>query len=236
MNTEHSKVGPFRRVAFCSRAVAIVLAIVALTVAALWRGLPVLQSYWRDEAIAAIRESGGRVRSLKEYLSDDPLLITPGEAHELAAQPGEVAEVSVVTDSEMRYLPTFPKLQSLLLGRRVSDRNLDCLRQMKGLRELWLMNSAITDDGLNAIVGAVPGLFRLDIVNTRITDDGLRNLIGLRGLTILGLQGRKLSDVGIENLKALSQLKMLHLDGTRVSNKQGIAELRLALPKCEIEW
>ena len=58
---------------------------------------------------------------------------------------------------------------------------------------------------------------------------------GLRRLKWLLLTGTKVSDPGMEHLKVLTELKALNLGNTHVT-KEGIEELRKALPNCEIIW
>lgn len=65
------------------------------------------------------------------------------------------------------------------------------------------------------------------------------NAIGMKlmaipaGEFLMSLAGSRISDDGLPTLKKMSGLRSLRLEGTRVS-VAAIAELRKALPKCEI--
>ena len=71
---------------------------------------------------------------------------------------------------------------------------------------------------------------RFYLNQSHLTD--VKGLEKLTNLTNLELDGNKLTDVkGLENL---TQLKMLRLQGNPDLTKAKIAELRKALPKCDI--
>jgi hypothetical protein len=57
----------------------------------------------------------------------------------------------------------------------------------------------------------------------------------MHGLAMLDLRNNPLTDKGLENLKSLTPLKDLILTGTSTT-AAGIAELRKALPDCQIVW
>jgi hypothetical protein len=45
----------------------------------------------------------------------------------------------------------------------------------------------------------------------------------------------QVSDAGLVHLKGMSELYELHLKNTKVTAK-GVRELKVALPKCRINW
>jgi hypothetical protein len=66
-----------------------------------------------------------------------------------------------------------------------------------------------------------------------VSDAGLARLRALPRLEKLYLSGLGLTDAALPDLKGLTRLRELDLTGTRVSGK-GAAELRQALPRCQV--
>ena len=71
----------------------------------------------------------------------------------------------------------FPKLTSLSVG-EVDDTAATRIARCRGLRQLELLYSGITDDGLKSIA-TLPGLRRLSLSSTVITDAGMAHLKAL---------------------------------------------------------
>lgn len=69
--------------------------------------------------------------------------------------------------------------------------------------------------------------------NRHVTDDNLEQLKGLTKLEGFILFGREITDAGLQQLQGLTKLTKLDLQETKVT-PQGIADLKQALPKCEI--
>lgn len=101
-------------------------------------------------------------------------------------------------------------------------------------------------------------VYFIDLGLTQISDAGLEHLAGLTDLKWLFLERTKVSDAGLVHLKSLTQLERLHLDGTQISDEgllylkglkklrvlhlerthvtdTGVADLRRALPNCNIQ-
>jgi len=72
----------------------------------------------------------------------------------------------------------------------------------------------------------------LNLADTAISDSAVRHLTGLP-LQKLYLGGTKLTDKGALQLQELRELQLLELFLTQVT-EAGVAELRRALPGCEI--
>lgn len=66
-----------------------------------------------------------------------------------------------------------------------------------------------------------------------VTDDDLVHLRELTGLQELWLPNTSVTDAGLDHLQGLTGLQYLHLGGTQITDA-GAAELRKALPNCEI--
>lgn len=97
-----------------------------------------------------------------------------------------------------------------------------------------LMNvTQVTDADLTHLEG-LTGLERLWLHDTQVSDAGLEHLKELNAIQELDLSNTRVSDVGLKHLKGMSSLKRLWLINTHVSD-EGVAELRAALPNCNIE-
>ena len=105
-------------------------------------------------------------------------------------------------------LPWRPVVRINLSNTKVMDSDLKDLKELKGLRTLWL------DD-------------------TQITDAGLKDLNELKGLLVLGLSRTQITDAGLKELKELKGLQWLYLSGTKIT-AAGLKELNQALPATDI--
>lgn len=96
---------------------------------------------------------------------------------------------------------------------------------LRGLRELNLIGSRITDQAMPAI-GRLDRLTSLSLGENSISDAGLAHLAGLTQLSTLGLNQTQITDRGLQHLAAMTRLRVLELDGTAVSD----AGIRHLLP------
>ena len=115
---------------------------------------------------------------------------------------------------------------------KMTNTDLDNLKELTQLHKLFLWDVNVTDNGLENIRG-LSQLDELCFRDIKITDSGLENIKGLSQLHRLSLIGVNITDAGLEKLKGLRQLKMLYCDGTKVT-AEGIKKLRHELPNCEI--
>ena len=67
-----------------------------------------------------------------------------------------------------------------------------------------------------------------------LTDAGLAQVAALEKIVRLNLRDTKVTSAGLVHIKGLTNLKFLFLSDTQVTDA-GIAELRQALPNCEIK-
>jgi Leucine-rich repeat (LRR) protein len=122
-------------------------------------------------------------------------------------------------------------------GSRLMD-----LAALKGLTTLNLRDTDVTDTCLKQLA-ALPALTNLDLssssqVSTRVTDAGLKDLARLQGLTTLNLAGHTtVTDAGLKQLAPLKRLTHLMVGQTRSAGvtSTGIADLKRALPNCNVE-
>ena len=84
-------------------------------------------------------------------------------------------------------------------------------------------------------IAKLPRLEGLNLWEVGITDRGLQELIAAQNLKNLELaENVEITDVGLIHLAQLKNLRRLSL-GSNSATKEGVARLRAALPKCEIE-
>jgi hypothetical protein len=121
-----------------------------------------------------------------------------------------------------------------LTGTKVTDAELEHLKGLSQLQELYLLCTKVTDAGMERLTG-LSQLQWLWLGGTKVTDAGLEHLKGLSQLQRLDLRNTQVTDAGLEHLKGLSHLRLLHLDDTQVTDA-GIKKLHQALPNCTISW
>ena len=77
-------------------------------------------------------------------------------------------------------------------------------------------------------------LRELYLDKAKITDAGLAHLKDLKGLQDLRLNGSEITDAGLEHLRGLTNLEILDLHGTKVT-AAGIKRLKQQLPEVDID-
>ena len=105
-----------------------------------------------------------------------------------------------------------------------TDSNLKDLGDLKDLRWLDLINTSITDAGLEYLKGMTE-LEVLYLNGTRITGAGMVNFKNLKKLRWLELAKTSITDAGLEYLKGLTELEVLYLNGTKITDA-GIFNLK----------
>ena len=91
----------------------------------------------------------------------------------------------------------------------------------------------ITDPGLAHLKG-LKELRTLYLHRTQVTDTGLAHLKRLRELQTLDLGETQITDAGLAHLKGLKELQILGLRGCEQVTKEGLTDLRKALPNATI--
>ncbi len=139
------------------------------------------------------------------------------------------------TDDGLANVREFAHIRFLnLSGTKITDAGLANLRGLRHLNSIHLDGAKLSGEGL-ADLADLRELRELFLVQTTLTNySGLENLKPLRQLYSLWLYGTKMSDAGLVHLRGLAQLRYLSLAFTNVTDK-GIAELQSALPNCHIE-
>jgi len=118
-------------------------------------------------------------------------------------------------------------------SKNISNERLEALLGAKNhITWLDLSDTDLSDDGLKAI-GQLSNLTKLNVNRTKITDAGIDAISNLERLITLNLYGTSISDQGLEKLTDLKTLESLYLWQTQTT-EEGIEKLRAALPNCEI--
>lgn len=118
-----------------------------------------------------------------------------------------------------------------LHGTKVSDADLEFLREARDLRELDLRLTPVSD----GVTEHIRGLRKLEFLNlfrTGLTDAGLQRLAPLTELRTLLIGGTGVTDRGVATLTTLQHLRKLSLFRTAVSN-DALTSLR-QLPALEV--
>jgi hypothetical protein len=113
-----------------------------------------------------------------------------------------------LTDAALAHLGNMPRLRWLNLKSGFSDAGLMHLRRLDNLELLAIQSNALTDDGLRHIAH-----------------------LNITSLSLYAASG--VTDDSVKHLRSLRKLQRLHVSGSKLT-PAGIAELRGALPDCEI--
>jgi Leucine-rich repeat (LRR) protein len=131
-------------------------------------------------------------------------------------------------------LPAPTSAFGLYLGETdITDAGLKVVAKLQQLTMLVLVGTQITDAGLKE-VAKLQQLTKLDLSYTQITDAGLKEVAKLQLLTWLNLSETQITGASLKELAKLQQLTSLNLMACREITDAGVAELKKALPKCEI--
>ena len=122
-----------------------------------------------------------------------------------------------------------------LYGKTISDAGLVHLQGLTKLKYLRITgNARISNAELQNLAGLV-NLSSLSLSLTSVTAEGLAKLRGLSNLSRLNLHRCYVTDAAVEHLKHLKNLRIIDLTRTPFTDV-GYAELKKALPKCEIRY
>jgi hypothetical protein len=184
-----------------------------------WFAMARQKSLREVEAIAAVRQAGGRV--YLDFQWEGGMLRPDAEPPEAAWLRGllgpEIFDHAVAVDLRdatpaadvTRWLPLMPEL-----------------------RALAAKNVALDDESLG-LIGRLLGLTHLDLSGTPISDQGIKRLERMSNLSVLTLAQTGISDQSVAALGRFRKLRRLDLTNTQISD-QGIQQLADMLPKCRI--
>jgi len=168
----------------------------------------------------------------------------------------DLYDVKCVNNKTMEYLHGLKKLKGLrLLAPAVTDEGLKTVGEFKQLEVLVLLNSPITDAGIDHLtklqnliglrlpysqvtnkglteIALLSKLKELDLSGTQISDDGIEQLLKLRQLLNLNLMDTNLTNTGIERLGELKTLKVLNVSVEEGDERDVENRLQKLLPEC----
>lgn len=159
-------------------------------------------------------------------------------ARHLADAEGRVTEVAVpdgsrLTREDLDLLGRLEHLRSLEIFdcRLLDDAAALALADSGTLEVLALTNAALSDEGVQGIVAACPGLVALDLSsNTNLTGAALRAIAALEKLERLTLIQTRFNDLSLRRLARLGNLEALDLRGNMEAGDSSL-ELVGALPR-----
>jgi hypothetical protein len=143
------------------------------------------------------------------------------EAKHKVDDAGRLTEISIedgadISADDVALFGRLLDLRSLkiLNCRALNDAMVDQLAGLTGLDTLALTNSAITDEGVTALVQAFPDLVELDLSsNVNMTGSALKQIASLAKLERLTLLQNRFNDLNTRRLAKLPELKSLDLRG-----------------------
>jgi len=166
-----------------------------------------------------------------EVRADDPEAVEQLKAAGflfVTGSDGNVSEFSIASQTDISdafiHLAGIPNASSAIFtGPGITEKGMEHLAQLTGLRRLDLSDSAITPDVLK-MVGELKNLEVLRLRRTGVTDESLAHLAGLSRLRALDLRNTNISDEGMQHIAKLKSLSDLQLEKSKV-NDPGIAML-----------
>lgn len=112
------------------------------------------------------------------------------------------------------------KLQVLVLDKNlIDDAGLAGLKNLRGLREVYLEQTRVVGPGL-ANLKALPQLKVVSLNETKIADAGLEALQGVSSLEVLSLRGSQVEGNGLQRLQGLTHLHTLNLGNTPLTDER----------------
>ena len=184
--------------------------------------------------------------------ADDPYAVAtlrklgPAGAELTLDKDGRVTKVYIsptwATGAELALLRGLPRLQWLVIGRRVKanppeqlimiEADLAQVKELTNLKRLQLPRELTTDAALAHLKG-LGRLQHLTLSHSGITDAGLAHLRGLASLESLGLSDTTITDAGLMHLKRLTKLGSVDLGNTPVTPR-GMKGLMEWLPNVRL--
>ncbi len=157
---------------------------------------------------------------------------------------------STMKDEWLSLLVDLPLKHLNLTATDISNKGLESVARMTGIRELILEELPAMDDESIIILGPLKNLYKLHMRGAKLTargikalaafpllsdfcvshtdadDEYLRALSGLEGLAVLNLDESNLSLAGCSNFKQMKKLSKLFLQGCNIDDKRAAAIAR----------
>ena len=175
-----------------------------------------------------------------EQLEELEIAIGEGEAQHLAAHAfPEIRRLSISDsefgDADLALLPGWKTLEVFEFPtENVTDAGVAQLSKFPSLKELVLMDSQVTADGLGAL-GSLKNLENVSLMNcSKATDRGMNVFATMPVLKRLLLLDSGVTGVGMMQLAPSRSLRYVGIGATQASAEE-VAELAAALPNCEVD-
>ncbi|MFO1484674.1 MAG: protein kinase [Verrucomicrobiaceae bacterium] len=188
----------------------------------------------KDEQLALLKP----LNHLRILLLDDTDITGAGFAGFTGFD--ELEELNIedcpISDDGLRLaIKAFPNLHSLTISR--NHPTFSTAAMVETLLRAGKLTKAsfryrFNDEDMTPI-SRLAMLKELEIAGSDVTDAGIDHLRPMTGLTRLDLSNLKLTDACVPSLMELRGLQELGLTGTAITDK-GLAQLKQALPKCEV--
>lgn len=144
-------------------------------------------------------------------------------------------DLSGIADLDYQFLLSVPNLHELVVSNAgMIDAGLKRLPRLPALERIVLDGNPIRGAGLTAL-NVDSKLVDVSLACPQLSDLFASNLAELKQVRRLSLAGSGLGDASLKHLAGLTKLETLDLRRTKVT-AAGVAELKSALPKCQIEW
>ena len=203
-----------------------------------WLGNKLYRARRQHEAVVALMKSGATVyydsRAYgKEATVPEWVQGLLGKDLFFDVHSVSVNEAVDFRDEHAAPLRELTGLRTLYLdGAEITDAGLEHLEGLTRLADLYLRDTQVTGAGLEHLEG-LTNLQRLGLGGTRVTPAGLEHLKALTRLQCLSLS-MQVAEAGSKHLKALPNLQELDLRDTQVT-EAGVKTLQKALPNCTID-
>ena len=145
-----------------------------------------------------------------------------------------------IGDAGLAHVGKITTLTHLTFGdHEITDAGLKHLTHLKKLTYLNLCfpdkkhGGNISDKGMDELA-KITSLETLDLRATQITDVGLAKLKSLPNLKELLLNGTAITDQGLVHLQEIKSLRRVNVFNCKAVTPRGMAELKKALPGCEV--
>ena len=195
-----------------------------ITVFALWLGWNVDRAAKQHAAIEAVEKLGGGTSYVWETRPED-------------GYPGNWRRPVPAWLCEMLGDDLFANVGLVWFGAEADDADLRWIANFDAcsIRFLSLNSLELSDVALNALP-YMPNLKTLRVCGGGITDGGLKNLSKCPNVIDLHLQYvPQVTDEGTKCIKQLTHLTSLVIEHSRIT-ESGVAELRTALPECQVQY
>jgi Leucine-rich repeat (LRR) protein len=138
------------------------------------------------------------------------------------------------TDEELAAISVLPEVRTINCSNahRITGKSLGLLAKLKNLETLYLVDTALDDDGMSRLRG-LTSLKTLNLDGTPITDAGMPAIDNLVNLQTLVLGNTKITDKSLVQLRDLRELSTLILRNTKTT-PQGVKELHRMLPDVRV--